>query len=102
MTGKLVVAIAAIVWLIWTAAGVMVAGLSVMVFDADGSQNRLLPWLMFGSAACWPLWSLGCMAFAAYKLVRGQTRPAVQTIVASLVGAVPMVLVLAIGLALGK
>jgi hypothetical protein len=98
----LLVALAALVWVIWTYFGAMFAGLSVMAFDAPDSDKLLLPWLMFGSALFCPVWSLGCMAFAANKLRQRQPMPAIRRMALSLLGIVPALLVFVVGLWLGK
>lgn len=102
MTAKILIAVAIVLWPIWVCVGLMFSALSVMGFDAPGSEKMLLPWLIVASAAFWPLWSLGCIALAGYKLFHRQTRPALWTIAASLLGALPVAVLMLAGLLLGK
>jgi hypothetical protein len=94
------IVVAILLWAVWFMFSLNMAGLSIMALDAPGSETMILPWVFIASAAVCPVWSIACLLIGANQLRHGNVAAALWRLAASLLGVVPVALVMFVGIAI--
>jgi hypothetical protein len=98
----LAIVVAIVLWAVWFMFTLNVAGLSIMALDAPGSEATVLPWVFIASAILCPVWSIACLLIAANQVRHANVKAALWRLTASVLGIVPVALVMLIGVAITR